>query len=52
MNKKKIYQKPTYQIIKVRSMFSLLAGSYADEDEKDPGEVPDHETPGLNDTDD
>ena len=40
MNKKKIYQKPTYQIIKVRSMFSLLAGSNAEEDEKDPGGIP------------
>lgn len=27
MNKKKIYQEPTYHIIKVRSKLSLLAGS-------------------------
>lgn len=32
MNKKKIYQEPTYHIIKVRSKLCLLDGSTAQED--------------------
>lgn len=44
MNKKKIYQEPTYHIIKVRSKLCLLAGS-------DPADDP-HPYARHNDMDD